>query len=281
MPGEFVLMGVIFSAQNQQIRLASYDQEHIFLGYSSAACGKYHSGSVYDNDGNIIATYYNGSLYPTDTRDGIFFVKNNNIYLDNTIYALFQGTEEGACAAAYLYYREQSSANARNAFTPQATGTSTASDDYWSFADFWKHIYNDSSTLVKILILAAISISAYWIWQLPSCLALLLEENWGRIIICILAIAFLFGFKWNTYPRFKKISHIFSLLWDLLIPYLHAIWIIVVAICIYSLMNGVFSFYLLANILRYLPYAILPLITPLFLIHLIRQLYLLHKYKPQ
>lgn len=269
-------MGIIFSATDQRVRLASFDDKNIYIGHDSTISGSYHSGSVYDQNGSVIATFQNNALHPTFKRHGIFVIKNNYILKDNAIIATFQGSGEGACAAAYLYYKTLTD---KQCYTRQPAKADTTAIDCWSFSELWKQLYGKSTTFFKVLIFAIVALCLYWLWQLPMMIALLLEESWG-IIFCIWGGAFLYCFKWHTYPVFSKVSHIIKLLWDLFVPYLHAAWITVVVVCIFAVANNIFSYSYFADILSYLPMLFFPLTTPLYFIHIVRLLYLLHKNKP-
>ena len=271
--GEWI-MGLIFSCQNAQNCLARFENGIVYVGHSTLTCGSYAAGKVYDGEGNIIATYCNNALHPTD-KDGLaFVVKNNCICRGETPYAFFQGNTEGACVAAFLHYRKQMYGDAVD--RPEAGNTI---DDYWSFDVFWKNINERIPAFLKIIIILAVLLVGYNLFQLPTVVAYLFEEEIGLILICVWGGAFLFGFRRNTYPLFKDMRHILAWLWEYLVPYLHVAWIVVVIICIYSVANGFFSFSYLAGVIYYLPATVLPLTMPLYLINLVRSLYLLYRYK--
>ncbi|MBR7122702.1 MAG: hypothetical protein IKC95_04535 [Oscillospiraceae bacterium] len=272
-------MGFIFSHQNTEKCFARFENGTVYLGHSTLTCGSYAAGKVYDEAGKLIATYCNNVLYPTDENTATFVVENNCIYSGKTCYACFQGDKDGACAAAYLYYKNQTAMDTDLVRTQDNKPPETFGDTYWSFDDLWKNINERASTLMKVIMVLLLLVVGCNLIQLPAVVAYLLEEDIGLIILCTWGGAFLLGFRRNSYPLFKNIRHVIAWLWEYLLPYLHVSWIVIVIACIYSTANGFFSFSYLAGVLYYLPATILPLTMPLYLINLARSLYLLYKHK--
>lgn len=260
-------MGTIYSIQGTQYCLATFDNGNVFVGQNSTAYGTYHLDKVYDKNGCIIATVSGGALFPTAKAEGVFTVKDTYIYRNNTPYVKYDGDAEGACAAAYLLYKNHT--------------ITTNQQVYWSFHDLWENIYGKSSTFVKVLIVLGLILIAYWVLQLPALAAILLKQDVGLIMICLWAGAFLFGFKKKAHPVLREMRDVFSFLWDLLIPYLHAIWISFAVSCIYALVDGYFSLSFFSSSLYAFPQTVLCLTAPLYMVHLIRLLFLLYVHKPK
>ena len=272
-------MGLIYACQSPYNCLARYESGTVYLGQSSFVCGSYRDGYVYDAEGTLIATYCNNVLHSNEKEGLAFVVENNCICHGKTPFARFQGDKEGACATAYLYFRQQTCEDTTPTPTETKPTETTSKDGYWTFNDLWKNILEQTSTLVKVIVAAVLLIVGYHIFQLPAVVAYLVEEDFGPIMLCIWGGAFLFGFRRNTYPLFNCMKHVISWLWEFFIPYLHVAWIMVVVSCIYAAANGFFSFSYLAGMIYTLPAMSLSLSMPLYLMNLAKSLYLLYKHK--
>ena len=264
-------MGLVFSCDSKHQIIARFEKDTAYLGYTTQFLGRYVNGKVYDNRGLAVASYGNNTLYALDDDKVSFSFVNDVIYNGNTPYASFQGDAVGACAAAYLYYRTQCADDISK--THVGEPFHKCNNGYWTFMDLCENIITRTSTLVKLL-LAFIFLSAgYAIFQVPSMIAFLFEEDFiGWLTICIWGGAFLFNFWNKTHPSFYDFRGVFVWLWKFLIPYLHIMWIETVMVCIYAIIDGYFSFSFFARIISLLPNTIV-LTLPLYLLNLVCSLY--------
>lgn len=276
-------MGVLFSVDNPQSRYASFDNGIIHSGAGTSVLGHYNEQKVLDANGHYLATLSGPHLFPAADTEPALHAEKGVVYRDEQPVARYQGHVSGACAAAYLYLKAQSATNydlAPESIPPK--NDDSEKTECWTFDELMANIKVQCTPLVLVLLIAAAAGIIYTVVQFPRNIAYLLEAGGspGIGMLCIWGGAFIFSFVRCTYPAIRDFRDIAVVLWKNFVPYLHASWIFLIVSCMYASIEGFLSLSYISGMLSLLPEVVLLLSIPLWLLQLIRSLYLLYKVNP-
>lgn len=279
-------MGTLFSSGESKSPFAHFKGNIIYSADRESVLGRYQSPYVFDVNDNIVAVLADDAVYYTDKNGQklrILHIAENNIMYGERKIAKYQGDLEGACAAAFLYFQEKLTGEKKPdnplIAEPKFDNPEPGEEIYTlSLADLWKEFVEKCPGLLKAIIAIALLSSIYPLCQFPVTVSVLWESyDFGVAFLIIWIGAFLFGTvkHWNV--CIESFSQFLRLLWKLLIPYLHALWMGIGYICIYAMDGGYFTASFFSQLLTISPALLLYMAAPLYLVQLVRVLYEIHK----
>ena len=254
--GDKAHMGILYSLDSSFAQFAKYKDGVVYSAHGETVIGRYDSNVIYNANGVPIAVFRDGTAYRTtdpgtQNAQRLCFCKNDCICQATISLARFNGDQDGACAAAVLYFQKDFFEDSKPVYQPPLSPTS-------AFAEYT----TIKSGFLKGIIAIAIVLSFLSIFYLPSVIVLLVNEDINFVLL-IWGIAFIYGILHGKDLRLGHLRDFLPLIKTCFIPYIHAVWIQTLALCVYAAINHFFSLEYLAMYISLLPSEFFPLFIPL------------------
>lgn len=256
-------MGVIYKHGDAQSCLARFEDGVVYLGQGNVVLGKYSEDTIYDAKGIPVATYKNNEAYSLDMTQRLASCNRGFVLRESEAIACYHGSEEGACAAAVLICKDMDNA--------------PKEEPIWTLRDLWINICNEIATFVKVLAAVLIFASIKRLFELPTAVSFLISEPVGIVMLGIWGFSFVWNLLYYKEVQIRSLRQFYSLLFELLVPYLHSMWILFAIQCVQAMMEGRFSLPYLAGLIAFQPSVFFTLTLPLCFIQIVYVLYLIYK----
>ncbi len=276
-------MGVLFSNNEQRSVIARYENGVVYSLDGGRVLGRYDAGYIFCTGDQPIAVYCENKVYDTKNEMIFLHAEQGCVLCNDVVIAKYQGSTEGACAAAFLLYEEkltgkESLSRTQSKLFENRDESIDEDIPNISLKDLWVMFNVRCPGFLKVIVALLLLASVYYLYQFPATITLLLESGTVGVIMLVLwGGAFLLGLRKCWAPEVEDFSAFLGLLWRTLIPYLHSSWIMIVFTCINAAYQGYFSSMYLSSALLLFPPAAFYLTLPLFVLQLVRVLYVLHK----